>query len=345
MFPFYLSLYAFYQRNMRNILFIFFFSFLLRAVVAQTGDTGYTFLRYPSSARANALGGNTMSLVERDPSLIFHNPALLGAEMDQMVNLNYLNYISDINVGSALFTKAYKEKGAWGVGASFFSQGKIRGMSEEGLPTGDFTAKDISMNGFFSYDLSERWRGGASLKFLYSGIGDYTSIGMVVDAGLSYYDSEKGFSFGFAFKNIGAQLKAYEDGRQKMPWDIQLGITKQMAHAPIRLSLTAQYLTKWKVEYVDDYDREYTGDNFFKSFVKHLVIGVDYIPSDNFWLGIGYNPKTALDMKLQGGNALAGFSGGAGVRIKMFDVGVSVAKYHPSALSMMLSISTTISDF
>lgn len=116
MFPFYLSLYAFYQRNMRNILFIFFFSFLLRAVVAQTGDTGYTFLRYPSSARANALGGNTMSLVERDPSLIFHNPALLGAEMDQMVNLNYLNYISDINVGSALFTKAYKEKGAWGVG-------------------------------------------------------------------------------------------------------------------------------------------------------------------------------------------------------------------------------------
>ena len=98
-----------------------------------------------------------MSLVERDPSLIFHNPALLGAEMDQMVNLNYLNYISDINVGSALFTKAYKEKGAWGVGASFFSQGKIRGMSEEGLPTGDFTAKDISVNGFFSYDLSERW--------------------------------------------------------------------------------------------------------------------------------------------------------------------------------------------
>ena len=330
---------------MRNILFILFFTFLLQAVTAQTGDTGYTFLRYPSSTRANAMGGNTVSLVERDPSLIFHNPALLGAEMDQMVNLNYLNYISDINVGSALFTKAYKEKGAWGVGASFFSQGKIRGMSEEGLPTGDFTAKDISVNGFFSYDLSERWRGGASLKFLYSSIGDYTSVGMAVDAGLSYYDSEKEFSFGFAFKNIGAQLKAYEDERQKMPWDIQMGITKRMAHAPIRLSLTAQYLTKWKVEYVDDYDREYAGDNFFKSFVKHLVIGVDYVPSDNFWLGVGYNPKTALDMKLQGGNALAGFSGGAGVRIKMFDVGISVAKYHPSALSMMLSISTTISDF
>lgn len=330
---------------MRNCLIILFFSFLLQAVAAQTGDAGYTFLRYPSSARANAMGGNTMSLIERDPSLIFHNPALLGAEMDQMVNLNYLNFFSDINVGSALFTKALKEKAAWGIGASFFSQGKIKGMSAEGLPTGDFTAKDISMNGFFSYDLSERWRGGASLKFLYSNIGDYTSLGLAVDAGLSYYNSEKEFSFGFAFKNIGAQMKAYEDERQKMPWDIQMGITKRMAHAPIRLSLTAMYLTKWKINYVDNSDNEYKEDNFFKSFIKHMVIGVDYVPSENFWLGIGYNPKTALDMKLQGGNALAGFSGGAGVRIKMFDVGVSVAKYHPSALSMMLSISTTISDF
>lgn len=330
---------------MKNFLLILFLSFLLQPAVAQTGDAGYTFLRYPFSARVNAMGGNTMSLVERDPSLIFHNPALLGGEMDGMVNLNYLNYISDINVGSALFTKALKERAAWGAGASFFSQGTIRGMSEEGLPTGDFTAKDISVNGFFSYDLSERWRGGASLKFLYSNIGDYTSVGLAVDAGLSYYNSEKEFSFGFAFKNIGAQLKAYEDKRQKMPWDIQMGITKRMAHAPLRLSLTAQYLTKWKVGYVDDSDKTYKDDSFFKSFVKHLVIGVDYVPSDNFWLGIGYNPKTALDMKLQGGNALAGFSGGAGVRIKMFDVGFSVAKYHPAALSMMLSISTTIADF
>ena len=96
--------------------------------------------------------------------------------MDRMVNLNYLNYISDIHAGSALFTKACKEKGAWGVGASFFSQGKIRGMSEEGLPTGDFTAKDISVTVFSRMTFSERWRGGASLKFLYSGIGDYTSI-------------------------------------------------------------------------------------------------------------------------------------------------------------------------
>ena len=145
-------------------------------------------------------------------------------------------------------------------------------------------------------------------------------------------------------KNVGAQLTAYYDERQKMPWDIQLGITKQMEHAPIRFSLTAMYLNRWKFDYVDT-DSEYDGDNFGKALLKHFVIGVDWVPSDNFWVGLGYNPKRAMDMKFDGGSALSGFSAGAGLHIKMFDVGASVAKYHPSALSLMVSISTRFSDF
>ena len=167
-----------------------------------------------------------------------------------------------------------------------------------------------------------------------------------MDAGLSYYNSEKGFSFGFALKNIGLQIKPYEDDRQKMPWDIQAGVTQKMAHAPIRFSLTAQYLNRWKFDTVDNTVVDYEGDSFFKSLAKHLIIGVDFVPSDNFWLGVGFNPKTKMDMKLQGGGGgLSGFSAGAGVKIKMFDVGCSVAKYHPSAMSLMISVSMTLADF
>jgi len=78
---------------------------------------------------------------------------------------------------------------------------------------------------------------------------------------------------------------------------------------------------------------------------KHLVFGVDFIPSQNFWVGIGYNPKVNMDMKLQTGNGLGGFSMGAGLKVSKFDVGASVARYHPSALSLMLSISTSLSGF
>ena len=331
---------------MRNKLFILILFVVTLSVSAQNGSEAYTFLRFPTSTRANALGGHTVALVERDPSLIFHNPALLGAEMDGMINLNYMNYISDINVGSALFTKAHGEKGAWGVGATFISYGDIQEVLPDNVVTGaSLSAKDISVNGFYSRDLSERWRGGLSLKFLYSGLADYTSIGLCVDAGLSYYNSDKGFSFGFALKNIGAQLKAYEDERQKMPWDIQMGITQKMAHAPIRFSLTAQYLNRWKFDYIDNTDKEYDGDSFVKTLAKHFIIGVDFIPSENFWVGVGFNPKVNMEMKLKGGGSFSGFSAGAGVRIKMFDVGFSLAKYHPSAMSMMISVSTTLADF
>ena len=331
---------------MRHTLIILFFSFVLQSVAAQSGDQVFEFLTLPSSARANALGGHTVSLVERDPSLIFHNPALLGGEMDGMINLDYMNYIADMNVGSALFTKAFRERGAWGAGVHYFHNGKFKGMDENNQSTGDFTASDIAVNGFFSYDLSERWRGGVSMKFLYSNYDIYTSLGVCFDAGLSYYNSEKEFSFGVVLKNIGAQLKPYYEDRQKMPWDIQMGISKKMNHAPLRLSLTAMYLNRWKFDYIDNADKDYKGDNSAKALFKHLVIGIDYIPSENFWIGVGFNPKTKMDMKLQGGgNGLAGFSAGAGVKIKMFDVGVSFAKYHPSAMSMMMSVSTTLADF
>ncbi|MDH6358108.1 type IX secretion system protein PorQ [Parabacteroides sp. PF5-9] len=330
---------------MRNRLYLLLFSFITLTTFAQNGDEVFSFLRYPSSTRANALGGHAIALIERDPSLIFHNPGLLGGEMDGMMNLNYMNYIADINVGSALYTKAAGERAAWGAGVTYINYGNFKEALPESQIIGDFSANDISLNAFYAYDLSEKWRGGLSLKFLYSGFADFTSLGIGVDAGLSYYDAEKAFSFGFVLKNIGAQLKPYEDERQKMPWDIQLGITKKMAHAPIRLSLMAMYLNKWKMEFVDNNDKAYEGDNFGKTLAKHLVIGVDFVPSENFWIGIGFNPKRNMDMKLQNGNKLGGFSAGAGVKIKMFDVGVSMARYHPSAMAMMLSISTTFADF
>ncbi|MDR1937293.1 MAG: type IX secretion system protein PorQ [Tannerellaceae bacterium] len=317
------------MKKIRSLSCILFFFLTVHWAAAQNGEEVFTFLRYPTSARVNALGGNNVSLVENDPSLVFHNPALAGAEMDGMVNLNYMNFVSDIHLGSALYTKALGETGAWGIGANFISYGNFKQTTAEKLIEGEFSVEDVSLNTFYSRNLSEKWRGGIALKFLYSSLESYSSIGLAVDAGLSYYDSEKEFSAGIVLKHVGAQLKPYYDKRQKLPWDIQLGLSKRMAHAPFRLSLTAMYLNTWD-------------DASFQTLIKHLVVGVDFIPSENFWLGLGFNPKTNADMKLQNGNGLGGFSAGGGVKIKAFDVGVSVARYHPSALSLMLSLSTAL---
>jgi hypothetical protein len=310
---------------------------------AREGDGTYNFLRYPVSSRVNALGGYSVSLVESEPSLAFHNPALLGGEMDGMVTIGYMNYISDIHIGSAIFTKAFRERSSWGIGATYINYGRMKETTPEDVALGFFSVQDISMNAFYSYDLSDKWRGGLSLKALYSTLADYSSFGLATDAGLSYFDAEKDFSFGLALKNIGAQLKAYDEVRQKLPWDIQMGITKRPAHAPVRLSVTAMYLNRWKFDYVEN-TSIVTDDGFMDTLFKHLVFGLEFVPSDNFWLGVGFNPKTKMDMKLTSGNGLGGFSVGGGLKVSRFNIGASATRYHPSATSLMVSVTMSLSE-
>ena len=316
------------------------------SIAAQEGGNVFSFLRLPTSSHANALGGNVVSLIERDPSLVFHNPALLGGEMDGMVNLNYMNYISDIHAGSVIYTKNVGERGSWGVGAVYFNYGTMKEVTAENIIIGNFAPQNVSVNAFYSHDLSEKWRGGFAFKMLYSGFMEYSSFGLAADAGLSYFNAENELSFGIVLKNIGAQLKTYDSRRENLPWDIQLGLTKKWAHAPFRVSITAMYLNQWKFSHIDEnLNKTSLDDSFSRTLAKHLVFGIDFIPSQNFWLGIGYNPKVNMDMKLQSGNGLGGFSAGGGLRVSKFDVSASVARYHPSALSLMLSISTSLSDF
>jgi hypothetical protein len=310
---------------------------------SQAGDDGYAFLQFPTSSRVGALGGHSVSLVEADPALAFHNPALMGGETDHKLNVKYMNYIANVNAGSAVFTKAFRERSAWGIGATYMNYGSMKEMTIDNTQLGTFSVQDIGLHAFYSYDLSEKWRGGLSLKALYSTIADYYSFGLAVDAGLSYFNPEKDFSVGIAFKNIGAQLKAYEDERQSIPWDFQLGLTKRMAHAPIRFSITAMYLNQWKFNYID-LTPTAKEDRFFKTALKHLVFGVEFLPSDNLWFGVGLNPKTKMDMSIESGNALGGFTIGGGVKVSRFDIGAAVARYHPSATSLMISMAFSIKN-
>ena len=47
------------------------------SAISQESQTGYNFLRLPASANAAALGGDNITIIEDDESMIFNNPALL----------------------------------------------------------------------------------------------------------------------------------------------------------------------------------------------------------------------------------------------------------------------------
>lgn len=324
---------------MRFLNFIALFLLFSCLTSAQMGNEAFPFLRQSASAHANALGGQNVSIIECDPSLIFHNPGVLGKEMDNIININYMNYISDINIGNAIYTKAINEHNSFGIGLTYMSYGNFSQTSINNESLGTFPANDIAFSGVYARDLSEKLRGGVSIKMLYSSFEKYTSFGIGVDVGLSYYHPDKKFSAGIVIKNIGAQLKSYNKDRLPMPWEIQMGISQKLSHAPIRLSFTARHLNKWDLQSTTETRTTISKDNFGETLFKHLIFGVDFIPSDNIWIGLGYNPKTHYDMQLQSGNILSGFTAGGGFSINQFDLGFSFAQYHPSAWSMQLSLS------
>ena len=322
---------------MRKILLLYIlFLFTSLSLLAQEGKSTFDYLLLPTSTRSAALGGTNVSVIENDVSLVYNNPAFLGTEMDLNFNATYLSYIADIGMGNITFAKALGDRSAWGVGVIYSNYGNMLETSIDNVILGDLSANDICGNVFISRDLTDKIRGGVTTKFIYSNYAHNTAFGLGVDLGLSYYDSENEFSFGLVGKNLGRQIKAYEEELASLPWDIQLGISKKLTRAPIRFSVTGVYLKQWKF---DNLNKE--EDSFLKTAGKHLIFGVDIIPSDNFWIGLGYNTKRGSDMHLQEGNRFAGFSIGAGLKVKAFGFGCSFGQYHPSATSLMFNITTS----
>ena len=84
---------------------------------------------------------------------------------------------------------------------------------------------------------------------------------------------------------------------------------------------------------------------FFEHFFRHLIFGAEYLFSENFYIGLGYNYKAASDMHTDNRNIISGFSIGAGLKVKMFAFDVAVASHHVGGTTLMLNLSTNLSEF
>ena len=110
---------------MKKAAFVLFSLFLVNTAYAQESQTTYNFLRVPMSAHAAALGGDNVSVIEDDEALVFHNPALLTSVSDKTLNLNYLNYMSGVNMLSVAFNKLIKERASVALAAQYVDYGKM----------------------------------------------------------------------------------------------------------------------------------------------------------------------------------------------------------------------------
>ena len=198
---------------------IFVAIFVLSALFARAQESQevYSFLRLPVSAHVAALGGDNISISDDDPTLIFHNPALIAGVTDKSLNLNYMTYMEGCKTASASFVKSWKERSTWGVSAQYMDYGKMKQTTAENIDQGDFSAKDIALAGTFTYLLGNKFSGGITARFISSTIGSYSSAAVAVDLGVNYLNEEVGWSLSAVAKNLGGQIKAYDDDFEHIP--------------------------------------------------------------------------------------------------------------------------------
>jgi hypothetical protein len=277
--------------------------------------------------------------------------------MDNNIVLNYVNYFADITYGYASYAKDYANYGTFAAGIHYINYGKFIEADNTGLILGQFKAAEYAINLFWSKQIDSLFSVGINLKTVISNLYTYNSYGILGDIGVTYHNKKHLFSSALVVRNAGMQIKSYYTGNSEpMPFEIQLGATQRLRYAPLRISITAQHLETYTMTYndttkiqIDPFTNkpipEKKFDKFADNLARHFILGIEFIPIENFYFSLGYNYQRRKELELDDKSGWVGFSWGFGIKVSKFRFSFGRATYQLSGASNHFSISMNLSDF
>lgn len=346
--------------NISYFKFVFPFALLIFHIFSINAQIGgknsFVYANMTPTARLAAVGGTQVSLVDdRNLSLSYFNPALLSDTQSNTICLNYINFLTDINQGYASFATNIKNVGMFALHVFFLDYGNFEGRDETGNFTGNFNANDYVVQLGYSKNIGS-WSYGLSLKYLYSAYEAFVGVALASDIGIAYNNKEKQFSAGLSFRNMGYNFIPFETEKANLPFTIDLGFNKKLAHSPLRFTLNLTDLQNWNLAYSNPNTRNKnidlsTGEeiidepNFANEFFRHINIGTELIFSPNFCLRFGYDHQQRKELVPDGRSGLTGFSWGFGLGIKKFYLDFASRTFFPGQNALYFSIGKNLNDF
>lgn len=342
--------------NTKKSILQLFFLLIVSQSIAQIGGKGtYQFLNLTSTPRLAALGGKVASMDDPDLGLALYNPSLLNSQMHNQLALSYVGYYAGVKYGSALYSRNIEKFGTIGIGIMQVSYGSFTEANEGGTITGSFTASDMAFNLIYSRAIDSAFTIGINVKPLYSHLYTYNSFGVAADIGINYHRPNTLFSAGLVLRNIGTMIKPYTQKHERLPFEVVLGISKKLAHAPFRFVLTLHQLQNLNMYYKRaPLDNTSLGSNtestdsklkgISNEALSHLILGVEFTPIKSFTFRLGYNYQRRNELKVEEKVSSVGFSWGFGIKISKFQLSYSQSKYHLVGPSKYFSISTDLDD-
>lgn len=314
----------------------------------------FQFLNFSNSARVEATGGHVIAVKDDDATLGLQNPALINKSMHGFLALDYVNYFADSDFGFASYTK-HNKLGTFTGSLLYANYGKFKYADVSGQLQGNtFTANDLALGLSYGRELDSNFSVGATFRVAGSFYESYNAFGAGIDLGAFYEKKTTGLGVGLVIKNLGLQFKSYTSkNREAYPFNVDLGLSKKLAHAPFRLSFTYTNLQRFNLVAFDSTNTTskdpITGEtitidppSFIQKLSYHFVLGGEILLSKNFNVRIGYNHQVRKDMAVAIKPGTAGFSWGVGFKIKKLHLSYGMGKTHIAGTSNHITITTRI---
>lgn len=336
----------------------------LTPIRAQIGGvSAYEFLNLPNSAAVAGLGGHHISLRDDDLTLAARNPALLNREMHGHLSVSHAFVPAGISNSYLAYGRHREDLGTtFQAGLQYVGYGgDLVRRDATGQDLGTFSASDYALSLGAAREIEERLSVGVNMKLIASQLAGYGSLGIGFDAGVFYRDTSGRFGITLLARNFGRQLTRYADDglREPMPFELQVGITRELKYVPFRFSLVYRFLDRWNILYdnpnrVDDFalilgegstDRERgAGAVFFDNLARHFVLNGELLigKQRNLSVRVGYNHGLRRELRLVDFRSGAGYSFGFGWRTKRFRIGYGRTTYHLGGGVNQLSLGTII---
>ena len=313
-------------------LFFFVVSFFFR-VTGQIGGTHtFEFLNLNTSPRIIALGGYLTSVIDDDVNNGVYNPSLINKSMLNNFALNYTNYYTDIAYGDAVYCFNLGNQ-SFLSSIKFVDYGQFIETNELGNEIGTFSAGEYVMSVGTSRIIDSLFRVGVNTKFAYSSLYELSSVGLLLDFGVTYIHPHRDLTASIVVNNLGYQIIPYYEGeRESLPLEILIGISNRLAHMPLRWHLTFQHLETPDLgfENTNNTILYQNYDNFGYDILKHLVLGAEFLIHKNASVFIGYNNRRRYEMIIQDRKGVVGFSAGVSFKINRFHFNYARTSNHLS---------------
>ncbi|MBS3739157.1 type IX secretion system protein PorQ [Mesohalobacter halotolerans] len=317
------------------------------------GQNTYQFLNLPVSPRHAALGGKNVTLNNYDPSSALNNPALINYKMDNQLAVNYMNFVGDINYGTASYAYLFDRRTrVLQAGITYINYGSFDGFDENANSTGTFTGNEAALSIGYQQKLGRSdFHLGANVKFITSKLENFTSFGIASDIGLSYKYDRWNLIVSGVVRNLGYQIKPFNEIREDLPLEVVLGVSQKFRKLPFRWHITIENVQEWDIAFGNsardevDLNGNVTEDDpgFFANITRRTILGIEFFPDSGFNIQLGYNLRRAEELRIEDQRSFAGLSGGLSIKFNKVRINYSYTRFNRAANTSFFGVSIDLS--